>query len=492
VDTFLLSCRALGRGVEHAMIRYLGKIANQWPETTHIKLPFKGTSKNQPARQFVQELASQRQVEATQSGQHSLTLLIPAKVAKSVRQRFDGADIAPPPPNSSVPVSANGASIAVPIEQQLLAAAAITQQVKTAKGKRSRLTQSNYVAPRNDHETKLLEIFKDLTQTDQISVTDSFFDIGGQSITAVQLISLLKTQFDVEYPITTFFLEPTVAKIAANILNKTYAQNWSPLLPLQPYGLKPPVFCIHPAGGTVVVYMKLAKLLGTERPFYGIQAQGIESGQTPITAMEEMVAFYLQEIKTVQPTGPYYLAGWSGGGHIALELAQQLKKNSDQVRSLFIIDTPAKMSAALQDDVSYFTNFFTTGIETPEEVLRSLTAEQFMQEFVKRAQKGKLLSQDCTAEEAQRLFEVIKANMDISYNYEPQNYDGKIVFFSATNEKGTDQHIDLSEDWKNCVNPDLDVYYIPANHSTIIKQTKNARIVAKHMLIQLNKEGRTN
>ena len=89
---------------------------------------------------------------------------------------------------------------------------------------------------------------------------------------------------------------------------------WSPLVPIQPHGERTPLFCVHPAGGTVLCYYELARLLGDNQPFYGLQAPGIEVGREPLTQVEALAEAYLQVICSVQPDGPYYLLGWSFGG----------------------------------------------------------------------------------------------------------------------------------------------------------------------------------
>src|SRR6202034_1148922 len=99
-----------------------------------------------------------------------------------------------------------------------------------------------------------------------------------------------------------------------------------------------PLFLVHPAGGHVFPYIHLAQLLGPDQPCYGLQARGVEVGQDPHTRIEDMAATYIQALQTVQPTGPYCLGGWSMGGVVAFEMAQQLQAQGQSVSLLAMLD----------------------------------------------------------------------------------------------------------------------------------------------------------
>ena len=93
---------------------------------------------------------------------------------------------------------------------------------------------------------------------------------------------------------------------------------------IQPTGSKRPLFLVHPAGGHVFPYVHLARYLGPDQPCYGLQAKGLEEGESPHTRIKDMAADYIKALRTVQPNGPYFLGGWSMGGLVAFEMAQQL------------------------------------------------------------------------------------------------------------------------------------------------------------------------
>ncbi|HEV2846382.1 MAG TPA: condensation domain-containing protein, partial [Thermoanaerobaculia bacterium] len=116
---------------------------------------------------------------------------------------------------------------------------------------------------------------------------------------------------------------------------------WSPLVPIQPRGERTPLFCVHALGGEVFYYYRLARELGEDQPFYGLQARPVDGrAEAPRVTIEEMAAEYLEAMRSVQPAGPYLLAGYSFGGNLAFEMARQLTLAGEEVALLAILDQP--------------------------------------------------------------------------------------------------------------------------------------------------------
>jgi thioesterase domain-containing protein len=126
---------------------------------------------------------------------------------------------------------------------------------------------------------------------------------------------------------------------------------WSPLVAMKPSGSRAPFFCVHALFGSVFPYHQLALHLGKEQPFFGLQARGLDGAQPPIENLEEMASTYLAAVRTVQPTGPYHLGGYSFGGLVAFEMAQQLVKQGERVAVLAMLGTgaPPPNSSAMAD-----------------------------------------------------------------------------------------------------------------------------------------------
>jgi phthiocerol/phenolphthiocerol synthesis type-I polyketide synthase E len=115
--------------------------------------------------------------------------------------------------------------------------------------------------------------------------------------------------------------------------------SWSSLTPIRAGGSRPPLFCMHGAGGTVLMYRDLSRHLGDDQPFYGLQSQGLDGSCPPLTNIKEMAAVYVKEIRRVQPHGPYFIAGYCMGGTVAFEVAQQLLQLGEPIALLALFDT---------------------------------------------------------------------------------------------------------------------------------------------------------
>ena len=191
-----------------------------------------------------------------------------------------------------------------------------------------------------DNTTRELTlIWQRLLGIGSIGLDQNYFDLGGDSILAVQLFAAIEQVFNVKLPVAALFEAPTIEELARILRRKTPIANWSPLVAIQPAGSRPPFFCMHGAGGNVLIYRDLSQNLGSDQPFYGLQSQGLDGSCPPLTTVEDMAALYVREIRRVRPHGPYCLGGYCGGGTIAYEVAQQLRREGEQVALLALFDT---------------------------------------------------------------------------------------------------------------------------------------------------------
>jgi thioesterase domain-containing protein len=155
----------------------------------------------------------------------------------------------------------------------------------------------------------------------------------------VTLFAAIEKQLQVRLPVSLLFTAPTIGQLAAAIRQQGQTPQWSSLVPIQPLGSKTPLFCVHGGAGHVFHYQDLAQLMGTERPFYGLQPKLDETThQSVFTSVEAMAAHYIHEIKMVQPEGPYLLSGFCYGGIVVYEMAQRLQQAGDEVGLLVFID----------------------------------------------------------------------------------------------------------------------------------------------------------
>ncbi len=221
---------------------------------------------------------------------------------------------------------------------------------------------TEYVEPSTDIERKLAEFWSELLGVKTIGVHDSFFDLGGHSLIAVRLFRMIKKAYAIEFPISVLFEAPTIGQCAALIERSgggsaatepaadaaqtpstaDSAPRFKHVVPMHPgkAAHRTPLFICAGMFGNILNLRHLAIRLGQDRPVYGLQAKGLYGGDTPHETFEEMARDYIGEMRAVQPNGPYVLAGFSGGGIVAYEMAQQLRAQGEDVSHVFLLDTP--------------------------------------------------------------------------------------------------------------------------------------------------------
>ncbi|MCI0395888.1 MAG: amino acid adenylation domain-containing protein, partial [Chloroflexi bacterium] len=199
------------------------------------------------------------------------------------------------------------------------------------------------IAPQDTLEKKLVDIWEDVLGVHPIGTNHNFFTLGGHSLLAVRVMARIRQELDFDLPLAVLFQSPTIQGVAA-ILRRSekVAPVSSSLVALQKghWGRRP-LFFVHPGGGNIFSYTDLARHLGPERPVYGFQARSIaETEERPQQQVVEMAGYYLSLMREVQPEGPYLLGGWSAGGVVAFEMAQQLRNQGQEVGLLVLIDSP--------------------------------------------------------------------------------------------------------------------------------------------------------
>lgn len=249
-----------------------------------------------------------------------------------------------------------------------------------------------FVEPRSKTEKVLAEIWMDILEIERVSIHDDFFDVGGNSLLSIRVFGRIADRFDVKMPLSVLFSETTLERLAARIdLEKEHLGDWSSLVPIQPDGKKTPFFCIHGLTGDILWFRQLGQLMAQDQPFYGIQAQGLD-GKTPaIDNINVMASTYIREIKKVQPSGPYILGGASLGGTVALEMAQQLELQGEEVALLVMFDHAPDMVAEKHNTKKKFSakafHLLTNSIQWVKS-MRELGSDQVVQRIFRKTQVG--------------------------------------------------------------------------------------------------------
>ena len=196
-----------------------------------------------------------------------------------------------------------------------------------------------YMGPRDNVELQLVKLWEAVLDKQPVGIEDDFFELGGTSLLAARLFARIEEDFKLRIPLVTLVQAPTIKKLAQVIHLPGSPAAWHSLVTIQPGGVRPPLFCIHGESGHLLMYRSLAQYLGPDQPIYGLQPQGLDGKQAPLTRIEDMAARYIKEIQMIRPEGPYFLAGYCMGGTIAFEMAQQLSGQGQRVDLLALLDT---------------------------------------------------------------------------------------------------------------------------------------------------------
>ncbi len=194
--------------------------------------------------------------------------------------------------------------------------------------------------PETPAEEKMQAIWAQMLGRQDIGVEDNFFDIGGHSLLAARMMTEIESQFNTSIPLVTLLEKPTIRELTKAITGLHWKPSWKSLVSLKARGSQPPLFLIHAIGGDVLSYRRLTGYLSNlDRPIYGLRAQGLDGVAPALETVEDMAALYLGEIREIQPHGPYYLGGYSFGGTVAFEMAQQLAAVGEKTALLAMFDT---------------------------------------------------------------------------------------------------------------------------------------------------------
>ena len=210
-------------------------------------------------------------------------------------------------------------------------------------------------------ESQLTEIWEQVLEINPISIKDNFFDIGGYSLLAVRVFNAIREATGKSLPLATLFQASTIEELAAVMRKGEERKDSSVLVSIQPKGTRTPFFCVHGQYGNVLLFADLARHLGEDQPFYAFQSMGLKEGETPLKRVEIMAATYIEEMRSVQPSGPYLLGGLCFGGLIALEMARQLRIDGEEVGLVALLDMlprviPGLLPSSVIDSYNRYVN----------------------------------------------------------------------------------------------------------------------------------------
>lgn len=472
VETLLMSCRVLGRGVEHAMIAELGRAALAFGCDT-VRLETVVAPRNQPVRQFLSGVPG----PTTPAGDRAVTL-IGAQAAAAYAFRPQEAALPAAVAETSQDAPARAAPAAVPplsgalwrdIASRLAGVDAIAEAVRASTSV-ERASATLYRAPRTALEQHFAQEFAKLLGLDRVGIDDNVFELGLTSLLAVQFVAHVRTACNVQLAVRSLFENATIAKLAGTIDRGEITSSYSALVPLQAGDGSEPLFCIHPANGDAVSFMRLAKALGPDQTVYGLEAQGLGPGEPMATSVEEMAQAYIAEIRTVKPHGPYHLLGWSFGGPVAYEMARRLKAQGESVGQLIFMDCPTPYGRDEPNlDYEEVLRIFAEDMESLERrlerptPLKSTTNRSVtIQEVIAAAQRMGVAPPEYSEAEAKRKVLVYTNCVSLFRRWHPPQYDGDIHLFRAIKQDPR-----IPYDWDRHTTGRVTVRRIRCNHVRI-------------------------
>jgi amino acid adenylation domain-containing protein len=307
------------------------------------------------------------------------------------------------------------------------------------------------VAATDDLESRLVKIWEGILGKKPIGIRDDFFALGGHSLLAARLMHKTGQVLGKTLPLAMLFEAPTIEQLAVALRQDGWSHYWSSLVPIQPTGSQPPFFCIHGVGGNVIGFLELGRRMKPNHPFYGMQSQGLDGKHPCQKSIEEMALHYVREMQNVQPQGPYFLGGFSFGGLVAYEMAQQLHAQGQEVGLLALFDT-------------YPGNSRTVGTSLIDLILHPTWQHWFhdlprvARKRFRRTFKNWFVPQVLT--------DVRKSNASAAEQYVLRPYPGKATLIRAA-EKSLRSSADPLAAWNGLVTS-LDIHEIPGDHYDIL------------------------
>ncbi|MGV3775059.1 MAG: amino acid adenylation domain-containing protein [Verrucomicrobiales bacterium] len=340
--------------------------------------------------------------------------------------------------------------------------------------------------PRDPLELQLQLIFERVLRRVPIGIDVSFFELGGDSLQALELLVEIERATGKNLPMGTLYQTSTIEGIASELKNRSGAAEWSSLVPMQKSGNCPPLYFIHTTPGDILGYGNLVYRLGTDQPCYGFQSLGLKSSELAHLSIEEMAQYYVGLLREFQPNGPYYLSGWCYGGVLAVEMARLLMASGEKIGLLALLETVG-MPPSLSNFKYYLHRLRCSAKMHPSRLAIYLREKM---KYVRDAQMAnrmrfKQVDRDGKVKPDQerdprlaQLEHVYNTNLEALSRFKSSYYPGKVTLFNAA-ERDPALIPDPQYGWVGLAS-EIEVHLVPGNHDTMLTEP-NVSVLAQKL-----------
>ena len=339
--------------------------------------------------------------------------------------------------------------------------------------------------PRNDIERQLVGIWQAVLAVDAVGTRDNFFDIGGHSLLAAQMFAQVEARLGVRLPLATLFQAPTIEGLAAVIGQRRTSEPWRSLVAIQPAGTRRPLFAVPGIGGNVIGYHDLSRLLGSDQPFYGLQSRGLSGTERPRTDITEMATAYLEEVRQVQPEGPYHLLGACMGAVVAYEMALQLHAAGHEVGLLVLVEPRSPFRTPRLEVLPRQTPTLRFIAKRLKLYTSNLTRLRGRQRFEYLHERVRVLTQVVVQRDLFRGGRshlnsgfVRQANLAALRRYQPPVYPGRVVLLLAEGRNVASGEEDPRLGWSRIAAGGVEAHSVPGDNSGLMLRRPNVEALA--------------
>jgi acyl transferase domain-containing protein/thioesterase domain-containing protein len=349
----------------------------------------------------------------------------------------------------------------------------------------------------------LIQIWCNVLGTQNIGLDDNFFDLGGHSLMAVNIIVELEKIIGVRLPLATLIEAPTIRQFIRLLDTRKSGSSWSCMVPLHTTGSKKPFFFMHSHGGNILEYRPFVNLLKNDRPIYALQCRGLDGSPLEESSIEEMAAAYLKEVRAVQPQGPYFLGGYCFGGHLALEIAHLLRAQREEVGLIVMISSATSLFPVYKLGTTRMQRKWFAIMDRLVLEWEGLSEQPFKKKFPYLMTRAKrmgdlawmkietMLDRDTAGSRVPlkkhslvyHLEQIAKANDRSWARYRPKPYDGRVLFLRTRRQQMGIQPDPLLG-WGGVLTGEVQVHELPGLPQTVLhgpNVREIARIILEHL-----------